>query len=262
MPHTLTIRSADGTDLGVRVSGRGRPLVLVHGIAGNAERWVSSEALAEHFTLFALDRRGRGQSGDGAPYRLEREGEDVAAVLERAGSEALLFGHSFGGLVALLAAELVPVERLLVYEPYAPAEPAPSPSVVTQSYIAMLGGNPEALLDRFFREIVQMPPDDLERVRRTPSWTARVAAAPTIPREMAAVECHRLVLDRLVARKTRVRFLLGERSPPFLREATRRIHGQIPGSDVVPLPGQGHVAMDTAPSLFEQEVRAFSDLAK
>jgi pimeloyl-ACP methyl ester carboxylesterase len=260
MPETLTIPSADGTELAVRVSGRGRPLVLVHGIAGNAERWLPSERLAQHFTLFALDRRGRGQSADGPTYALEREGEDVAAVLERAGSEALLLGHSFGGLVALVTAELVPIERVLVYEPYAPADPAPAPSAATQSYAAMLGGDPEALLVRFLREVVQMTADDLERFRRTASWTARVAAAPTIPREMAAVECHRLMVDRLVARKARVRFLLGERSPAFLRESTRRIHGMIPGSDIVELPAQGHIAMDTAPDLFAREVCAFSEL--
>lgn len=252
----LTIPSPDGTQLAVARSGRGRPLVLVHGIAGNAERWIVADALARHYTLFALDRRGRGASTDGPAYALEREAEDVAAVLAHAGPDALLLGHSFGGLVALEAANRVTVEKVLVYEPYAPAEPAPSPSPVTQSFMAMLP-TPETLLDGFVRRIVQMSDADVERLRSGPSWPSRVAAAHTIPREMAAVECHRLVVDELVARKTRVRFLLGDRSPPFLREATARIRGMIPGSDIVELPGQGHVAMDSAPDLFEREVRAF-----
>src|SRR5262249_21116856 len=160
-----------------------------------------------------------GASADGATYALAREAEDVAAVVRHAGADALLLGHSFGAVLALEAANLVKLDKLLVYEPYAPLEPAASPSPATQSLQSMVG-DAEALLERFLRHVLRMGDEDVERLRAGPTWQARVAAAHTIPREMAAVECHHLRVDGLVAHQTRVRFLLGEQSPPFLREAT------------------------------------------
>jgi pimeloyl-ACP methyl ester carboxylesterase len=258
----LLVPSADGTTLSVITHGQGRPLVLVHGAGGNAERWSVAEGLASRFTLFALDRRGRGGSHDSksGAYALAREAEDVAAVLTHAGPDAVLLGHSFGGLVALEAANLVTVAKVLVYEPYAAADPLATPSPVTQSYQAMIA-TPEALLERFYREIVHFAASDLERLRASPAWPGRVAAACTIPREMAAVECHSLRVEGLVRRGSRVRFLVGERSPAFLREATARIHALVPGSDVVELEGQGHVAMESAPALFQREVTDFFESA-
>ncbi len=250
-------RSADGTFLSADRFGSGPPLVLVHGIAGDASRWVTSRRLAEHFTLHALDRRGRGKSDDASTYAIAREVEDVAALVEAIGGEVFLFGHSFGGLLALEAAARTGVKKLLVYEPYAPAVAASASSPISQSFEAMVG-EPDALLVRFLREIVQMNDADVARLRASGAWGARLAAAPTIPREMIGVEQHQAAFfEPLVARGTPTRFLLGERSPAFIRDATQRFHAQLPGSDVIELPGQGHVAMDTAPDLFEREVRTF-----
>ncbi|MBX3207521.1 MAG: alpha/beta hydrolase [Labilithrix sp.] len=256
MREKIQVRSADGTQLSAHRRGSGPPLLLVHGIAGDASRWIVARRLGEHFTLYALDRRGRGASGDGDAYAIAREVEDVAAVVDAIGGDVFLLGHSFGGLLALEAAARTRVAKLLVYEPYAPPAPAAEPSAVTQSFAAMLG-DPEALLERFLRDIVQMTDADVARLRASSAWPARVAAASTIPREMAGVEQHRTAFEGLAQRATPVRFLLGERSPAFLRDATARLHGQLPGSDVVELPGQAHVAMDAAPDLFEREVRAF-----
>ncbi|MBX3218065.1 MAG: alpha/beta hydrolase [Labilithrix sp.] len=256
MRDRVLLRSADGTRLSADRRGVGPPLVLVHGIAGDASRWIVSRRLGEHFTLYALDRRGRGASDDGRAYALSREVEDVAALIDSVGGEAFLLGHSFGGLLALEAAARTRVAKLLVYEPYAPAAPAPEPSAVTQSFAAMVA-DPEALLVRFLRDIVQMCDADVARLRASSAWPARVAAAATIPREMAGVEQHRTTFEALAERPIPVRFLLGERSPAFLREATERFHAALPASDVVELPGQAHVAMDAAPDLFEREVRAF-----
>ena len=252
----MRFRSSDGTELSADVRGSGPPLVLVHGIAGDAARWGSSRRLAEHFTLHALDRRGRGASGDAASYALDREIEDVVALVEAIGGDVLLLGHSFGGLLALEAAARTRVAKVLVYEPYAPADPVAEPSATTSSFFA-LRADPEAILVRFLVEIVHMSESDIAAFRATPWWPRRLAAAPTIPREMAAVETHGADLAGLAARGTPTRFLLGEHSPEFLREATARFHASLPGSDIVGLPGQAHIAMDLAPDLFEREVRAF-----
>ena len=107
------VTSTDGTRISVTVTGRGRPLVLVHGSLSTAADWQRvADSLADHMTTYAIDRRGYGNSGDTARYSVERERDDVAAVLQLAGPDAILFGHSFGGL----ALNHVPAAAIL-YEP-------------------------------------------------------------------------------------------------------------------------------------------------
>ena len=111
--------SEDGTPIAVWRSGAGPPLVLIHGAAADHNRWAPVlPALEERFAVFAVDRRGRGRSGDAADYALEREYEDVVAVVESAGAEVSVLGHSYGGICALEAALLTDAIRALVlYEP-------------------------------------------------------------------------------------------------------------------------------------------------
>ena len=107
-----TVASADGTPLAVWRSGAGPPLVLVHGATADHSRWAPAlPALEEHFTVLAMDRRGRGRSGDADDYALERETEDVVAVVESAGEEVNLLGHSHGGVCAIEAALLTDALR-------------------------------------------------------------------------------------------------------------------------------------------------------
>jgi pimeloyl-ACP methyl ester carboxylesterase len=103
--QVIYVRSMDGTQLAVWRSGSGPPLVAVHGTTADHTRWASVAArLGERFTLHAMDRRGRGRSGDVAPYSIQREAEDVAAVVRSAGERVVLLGHSYGGLCCLEAA--------------------------------------------------------------------------------------------------------------------------------------------------------------
>lgn len=252
----LEVRSADGTPITAEVSGQGPPLVLVHGIGGVGARWRAAKALEADFTLIAVDRRGRGQSGDGAAYSIDREVEDLVAIRGALGRHVFLLGHSFGGLLSLEAASRTEFSKLLVYEPYGPAEALPAPSAASLAYAAMVD-DPAALLERFLREVVQMTPAEIDRFRASAAWAPRLAAAPTIPRELAAVEQRTTDLTALASRGTPTRLLLGEKSPAFLADAVARFHRMVPQSDVVVLPGQGHVAMDMAPALFEHEVRSF-----
>ena len=100
--ETITFR--DGTPVAYWRSGEGPPLVLVHGTAADHSRWRPVlPALEEHFTVYAVDRRGRGGSGDSDDYTVEREFEDVAAVVDSIGESVNLLGHSYGGLLALEA---------------------------------------------------------------------------------------------------------------------------------------------------------------
>src|SRR5262249_2366847 len=107
------VQSADGTPIGFAVSGRGPPLVLVHGTTTEHSRWSPLlSALEPFFRIYRVDRRGRGGSGDAPTYAIEREYEDLVAVVESTGEPAHLLGHSFGGMVALEAALRLPPAAL------------------------------------------------------------------------------------------------------------------------------------------------------
>src|SRR5215210_1019443 len=114
-----TITSRDGTPIAYRRSGKGPPLVLVHGAAADHGRWSPVlPALEERFTVYAVDRRGRGSSGDAEGYAIEREFEDVAAVVDSIGEPANLLGHSYGALCSLEAAlHTRKVRKLVLYDP-------------------------------------------------------------------------------------------------------------------------------------------------
>ena len=118
--HEVT--SADGTRIGLLTAGDGPPLLLVHGGMGCIASWQSLWAgLTRRWRVTAMDRRGRGSSGDTAPYDVGREFEDVAAAAASLGGPVDVFGHSFGASCALgAAARGAPVRRLALYEPPGP----------------------------------------------------------------------------------------------------------------------------------------------
>ena len=111
----------------------------------------------------------------------------------------------------------------------------------------------------FFADVVRMPPAELDMLQSLPNWTARVAAAHTIPREMRATTSYRFDPARFRALNTPTLLLLGGDSPPFFKAAIDVVHAALPASRVVVMPGQQHVAINTAPALFVREVLAFLD---
>ena len=178
----------DGVPIACDVGGVGPPLVLVHG-AGSA-RWgfdALRPRLERAFTVIAIDRRGRGDSGDGAgDYQLVADFEDAAAVVRNAGEDALLFGHSYGALVAAGAATLLPgLPKLALYEP-------PMGGVLTDSaWIAwfeerLQDGDREEAVRRFLRDVGGYTDAEMDQMRRTRAWARRLAVAPTVPRRAAS----------------------------------------------------------------------------
>jgi pimeloyl-ACP methyl ester carboxylesterase len=112
------VESADGTPIAYRVSGAGDAIVLVHGTGTSSADWAFvAPLLRDRFTVVTMDRRGRGKSGDGPEYAMEREADDVLAVLDAVGAEFLV-GHSYGALCSILAAKRMDrLRRLVLYEP-------------------------------------------------------------------------------------------------------------------------------------------------
>jgi pimeloyl-ACP methyl ester carboxylesterase len=256
-----SIQSPDGVHIGYQESGAGKPLILVHGVAGAAARWAPLiPALARRFRVYAVDRRGRGASGDAPAYALEREIEDVVALVDSIGESVNLLGHSYGGICALEAALRTPnLRKLVLYEPPVPvADDALYPEGVIDRLEALLAtGDREGVLTTFVREVLHMPDDAYQLFRSSAAWPVRLAAAHTLPRELRAHQGYRFDADRFRALATPTLLLLGGDSLPVFRASTEAIAAALPASRTVVLPGQQHTAMDTAPDLFVREVLAF-----
>ena len=265
-PTITRVVSRDGTEIAYWTSGDGRPLVLVHGTTADHTRWAPVLMYLEpHVTVHAMDRRGRGGSGDAAEYDGVREFEDVAAVVdavaETSGSPVDLLGHSFGGFCAFGAATLTSnIRKLVLYEGW----PAPNPEVLAippalqERMDALLAdGERERALEAFFREIVRMPDHEFERYRALPAWQARIAAAHTITRE-ARGHAER-TFDPEEAKKITVPVLLmvGGDSPPAMQADYETVAAALPDARVTVMEGQQHIAIDLIPEEFARRVLTF-----
>lgn len=267
--RSRVVPSADGTPIAVYSSGTGPPLILVHGASADHTTFrVIGPRLAERFTVHAIDRRGRGGSGDTLPYDIEREFEDVAAVAQAiagdavAGDAVAVFGHSYGGRCALgAAARSDAIRRVISYEG------APAPPGARYGDSALLGdlarlaegGRFEALLREFLRRVVGMTPEDLADYAANPVWPDRVAAAPTIVRELAAEGSGAGPgsLDDLAAVRQPVLQLLGGASRPEFGLATRALDARLAHGQVVVIPGARHAAHHTHPDAVLDAITRF-----
>jgi pimeloyl-ACP methyl ester carboxylesterase len=263
---TRQVTSRDGTKIAYWTSGEGPPLVLVHGASADHTRWQPLLPYLEpHATVHALDRRGRGASGDGPAYDLAREFEDVAAVVdavaEASGSLVDLYGHSFGGLCAFGAATLTAnLGRLVLYEGWPPVDPNARrlPPGLGERLDALLAeADHDAVVETMFREVVLMPEAEVAALRAQPSWPARVAAAPAIARELRAIP--EVPFDPQQAARITVPTLLltGSISDDPFAADTGTVAATLPDARAVVLEGQQHVADILAPALVAAHLLAF-----
>lgn len=250
--------SEDGTPIAVWRSGEGPPLLLIHGAAADHTRWATVlPALEQRFEVFAVDRRGRGGSGDATDHALEREYEDVVAVVESAGERVNVLGHSYGGICALEAALLSDkIRKLVLYEPPMGFLKSP-PHVVHRLQTLLEEGRRDELLGYFMQEVAGLPPDQVELMRSLPAWEARFDAAPTIPREERASREYIFHATRFAGLAVPTLYLQGGDSSEPFRVAGEALRGALPDCRVVVMPGQRHAAMDTATDLFTAEVLSF-----
>jgi pimeloyl-ACP methyl ester carboxylesterase len=255
------VTSKDGIPIAYERRGRGQPLVLIHGAAADHTRWEPVlPGLEKQFTIYAVDRRGRGQSGDGDSYAIELEYEDVAAVVDSIPGPVDLLGHSYGAICSLEASlKTSKLRKLLLYEPPIPTDVKKKspPDAVDRMNSYLHVGEREKALIIFLREIVGIPQDEMDMLRSFPSWSSRLASAHTIAREEASLGSYTLKPERFSRMKTPTSLLLGGDSPPFFRVAIETLKKAIPNSRIAIIPGQRHAAMDTAPKLFLHEVMGF-----
>jgi pimeloyl-ACP methyl ester carboxylesterase len=255
-----SISSKDGTKIAYTRSGDGPALVLVHGAAADYSRWTSVlTALEGCFTVYAMDRRGRGASGDSAGYAIAREFDDVAALVDSIGEPVVLLGHSYGAICSLEAAlRTNRVRKLVLYEPPIPAGlPIYAPGLIERLQVILDKGEKASVVTTFLTEIVHMPEGEVNILQSQSSWSGRVAAAHTIPRELRAAEGYRFDPLQFKAFNVPTLLLLGGDSPAFFKAAIDVVHASLQSSRLVILPGQQHVAMNTAPDLFLNQVLTF-----
>lgn len=255
-----TVISADGVAIAYQRTGYGPPLVLLHGTGRDRTHWTRSlPELARHATVYAVDRRGRGDSADAERYAVEHEVEDALAVIAAIGTPVHLLGHSYGAIISLEAASRTDrLRSLILYEPPF--------SVGTDGVQSDLRGRLEAILatgDRekalvtFLREAPRYSPEEIAMQRARPNWSNRLAFAHTLPRELQAVHHYKFDPERVAGLQLPALLLLGNESPSFFRATIEALHAALPVSEKVVLQGQHHNALEAAPELFADVVRRF-----
>jgi pimeloyl-ACP methyl ester carboxylesterase len=255
------VRSSDGTPIAVWVTGDGPPLVLVHGTFSDHTTYGPLiEALGAGVRTFAMDRRGRGGSGDAADHCIQREFDDVAVVVDavaaRVGRPVTLWGHSHGASCAMGAATLTGnVADLILYEPALGA--ADVQLEVLESAIA--DGDLELAAEAFLMDIVGMSADDVRLLRASPVWPSRLAVLPTVPREIRADSQWRYLPGQFVAISAPTIILSGSESPDDLKATTCLAARAILGARIHVLDGHAHMAHQTHPASIARLLRQVID---
>jgi pimeloyl-ACP methyl ester carboxylesterase len=255
-PSHVEVESADGTVVGAEVVGIGPAVVLVHGSTADRRRWAPLvPLLQEEFSLVLVDRRGRGDSArEATGYSIEREGEDILAVLAEIPAPSMVFGHSYGATCTLSVLDRLTCQAVLLYEPpfATPGQEIFSDDQLRRWQAILDAGNREELLETFYREALRFDDAAIDALRPLPIWQARLAAVHTVVRESAAV---RTFAPPKLRSPIPVRILLGDQTPPHLEASTRAAAAAVEGSELAILPGQGHVAIDSATDLIARHVR-------
>lgn len=247
-----TVTSKDGTVIGYDVYGSGPALILVGGAfqhrAFDPRTAEIAAALGETFTVYNYDRRGRGDSTDTSPYAVAREVEDIAALIERAGGAAMVFGHSSGAVLSLDAVEAgLPVSKLAVYE--APmivdsTRAQPSPDYRSRLEALIADGRRGDAVELFLTDGVGVPAEIVAQMRQAPMWAGFEDVADTLAYD-AAIEDGLLsgvpvAAERWPSIGIPVLVMDGGASPEWMRNAAGALGDALPTSHRITLAGQDH----------------------
>jgi pimeloyl-ACP methyl ester carboxylesterase len=250
------ILSKDGTAIAVERTGRGPSLVFVDGAMcyrASGPSQSMAAALAEHFTVFTYDRRGRGDSSDSTPYDVGREVEDLEAVIREAGGHAVVVGVSSGAALALEAASRgVPITRLALYE--APFIVDDSRSALPDDFVPQMetalaeGRRADAV--KMFMKLVGVPSIFIMLMRLMPAWPKLTAIAHTLPYDLTIVGPHQRGLPLSKTRWSGATMptlvMDGGKSPAWMRNATRALAGVLPNATYRTLERQTHMVKPKA----------------
>jgi pimeloyl-ACP methyl ester carboxylesterase len=246
---TDTVRSRDGTTIAFDRSGDGPRLILVSGAMGHRFHAVElASQLATTFTVFAYDRRGRGDSGDTQPYGVEREIEDLDAVIGAAGGSAFVYGHSSGAVLALRAAAAgLNVPKLALHEPPFIVDDSRLPvrdDLVEHLDELIAASKPGDAVAFFMTDSVGMPAEALVGMRQNPSWARMEAVAHTLPYDtrIMAGTCRGdpAPLQQWASVATPTLIIDGGATFPFMHASADALAAVLPNAERATLEGQDH----------------------
>jgi pimeloyl-ACP methyl ester carboxylesterase len=239
------ISSRDGTFLAYESAGRGATIVLVSGAMSTGGTVAPLAApLSERFRVVVYDRRGRGGSGDTAPYAVEREVEDLAALIGAVGGEAALYGVSSGGALALRAAASgLPVHHVAVYEtPYAMSEEDLGERArYTERLTAALAEGRRGDAVELFLRLTGLGEEVIRGARQSPMWAGMESIAPSLAYDDAVMGDGSVPRELLASIRVPVLSIAGDASPAWMREAARAIAESVPRGTYRTLEGQTHM---------------------
>jgi pimeloyl-ACP methyl ester carboxylesterase len=256
------VLSKDGTPIAFERQGKGSPVILVDGALCYRTMGPSgplAKLLARHFTVFTYDRRGRGNSGDTGPYAMEREVEDIEALVNEAGGTAFAWGISSGAALALEAANrLTGIKKLALYEaPFIVDDSRPTTENDWTGIREAVAAGRRSDAVKLFLKAVGVPGFFIALMRLTPVWSKLKAVAHTLPYDGAIVEDNQrgepLPASRWSSVTVPTLVMDGGKSPAWMRYANRSLSDVLPNAQYRTLAGQTHVvkAKAHAPMLVE-----------
>lgn len=259
-----TVTSKDGTRIAFDRAGQGPALVLVGGaLSERSANGPLVEQLAKRFTVFSYDRRGRGDSGDTAPYAVAREIEDIEALLAQAGAPAFVYGKSSGAVLALEASNLLSrsIAKLALYEPplIVDGTRPPPPQGYAQQLDALIAeGRRGDAIEYFMTTVVGMPAEAVAPMRKSPGWPKMEAIAHTLAYDVAVagdtMSGNPLPPQKWASATSPTLVMDGGASPVWMRNGATALAAVLPNAQHRTLPDQTH---EVAPEVIVPELEQF-----
>jgi pimeloyl-ACP methyl ester carboxylesterase len=240
-----TVISKDGTPIAFDQSGQGPALILVVGAFNDRSTGRPLAALlSEHFTAFNYDRRGRGMSGDTAPYAIEREIEDIDALITEAGGSASVFGYSSGAILALMAAARgLSITKLALYDPPFMVDAESSrrfKDLVGQLATLIASDRRGEAVELFQTKALGMPADVVARLRQAPFWPALEDVAHTLVYESTILGDMPSLDERMGSIPVSTLVISGGEVQARMLHAAQVVADALPNAEYRSLSGQTH----------------------
>jgi pimeloyl-ACP methyl ester carboxylesterase len=253
-----SVTSDDGTRISYEKHGEGSPLLLIHG-GSSPKYWKPLiPNFADNHTVIVPHRRGVGKSDDSEDYSLEKGVEDIQAVINNVSGTPSLFGHSFGGLLALETARRTPIKSLFVYEPaILVGDYREQASLADQMQTHLKDGDRREAMKFYVREV--MHGGEIENLdawlRNWPPWPDIAELAENIVRINHAIEQYRLPDSITVDAPTLL--LTGTEGPPHLKDGIRALYDAMDEGQILEFDGLGHGGPSEAPEQVLPEIQEF-----